>query len=238
VSCLTAAWTSAKHRCGRRKPLSPLPATALKVAEAERAQVEAQRREITWRRAQALTSRAPAERHRQPPQCSDRRQCIRAAEPMFRIIAKGEIELDGEVPETLAPRLDTAGRPGATIESAGAPRPFEGKLCGSSLPREHFRLGDPQPAASVLLFIVLMVLGTMSFMQLPVTRFPNIDIPIVSVVITDPGVAPSELETQVTKRVEDAVANVTGVKNVISTSPKAARPRLSSSALRLKRPPP
>ncbi len=72
------------------------------------------------------------------------------------------------------------------------------------------------PLPSVLLFIVLMVLGTMSFMQLPVTRFPNIDIPIVSVVITDPGVAPSELETQVTKRVEDAVANVTGVKNVIS----------------------
>ena len=73
------------------------------------------------------------------------------------------------------------------------------------------------PLPSVLLFIVLTVLGTMSFMQLPVTRFPNIDIPIVSVVVTDPGVAPSELETQVTKRVEDAVANVTGVKNVMST---------------------
>ena len=72
------------------------------------------------------------------------------------------------------------------------------------------------PLPSILLFIVLMVLGIMSFSKLPVTRFPNIDIPIVSVVITDPGVAPSELETQVTKRVEDAVANVTGVKNVIS----------------------
>ncbi|MCB1426752.1 MAG: efflux RND transporter permease subunit, partial [Notoacmeibacter sp.] len=45
------------------------------------------------------------------------------------------------------------------------------------------------PLPSVLLFIVLTVLGTMSFMQLPVTRFPNIDIPIVSVVVTDPGVA-------------------------------------------------
>lgn len=73
------------------------------------------------------------------------------------------------------------------------------------------------PLPSVLLFIVLSVLGLMSFSHLPVTRFPNIDIPIVSVVVTDPGVAPSELETQVTKRVEDAVANVTGVKNVMST---------------------
>ena len=67
------------------------------------------------------------------------------------------------------------------------------------------------------MFIVLMALGLMSFSKLPVTRFPNIDVPIVSVSVTDPGVAPSELETQVTKRVEDAVANVSGVKNVTST---------------------
>ncbi|MEX0346849.1 MAG: efflux RND transporter permease subunit [Rhizobiaceae bacterium] len=70
------------------------------------------------------------------------------------------------------------------------------------------------PVAPILLFIVLMVLGVMSFSKLPVTRFPNIDIPIVAVTVTDPGVAPSELETQVAKRVEDAVFNVTGVKNV------------------------
>lgn len=70
------------------------------------------------------------------------------------------------------------------------------------------------PVAPILLFIVLLVLGAMSFTKLPVTRFPNIDIPIVAVTVTDPGVAPSELETQIAKRVEDAVANVTGVKNV------------------------
>ena len=73
------------------------------------------------------------------------------------------------------------------------------------------------PIPPILLFIVLMVLGLMSFSKLPVTRFPNIDVPIVSVSVNDPGVAPSELETQVTKRVEDAVANISGVKNVTST---------------------
>ncbi len=73
------------------------------------------------------------------------------------------------------------------------------------------------PVPSVLLFIVLTALGLISFASLPVTRFPNIDIPLVSVVVKDPGVAPSELETQVTKRVEDAVANISGVKNVVST---------------------
>ncbi len=72
------------------------------------------------------------------------------------------------------------------------------------------------PVPAILLFIVLVALGLMAFAKLPVTRFPNIDIPLVSVTVTDPGVAPSELETQITKRIEDAVANISGVKNVIS----------------------
>jgi multidrug efflux pump subunit AcrB len=73
------------------------------------------------------------------------------------------------------------------------------------------------PVPPLLLFVVLTALGIMSFMKLPVTRFPNIDIPLVSVLVIDPGVSASELETQVTKNVEDAVANISGVKNVISS---------------------
>jgi multidrug efflux pump subunit AcrB len=73
------------------------------------------------------------------------------------------------------------------------------------------------PVPPILLFVALVALGLMSFSKLPVTRMPNVDIPLVSITVTDPGVAPSELETQITKRVEDAVANVNGVKNVIST---------------------
>ena len=72
------------------------------------------------------------------------------------------------------------------------------------------------PVPPILLFIVILALGAMSFSRLPVTRFPNIDIPLVAVTIIDPGFAPTELETQVAKRVEDAVANVTGVKNVVT----------------------
>ncbi len=74
-----------------------------------------------------------------------------------------------------------------------------------------------KPVPSILLFVVLCVLGVLSFMKLPVTRFPNIDIPLVSVTVTQSGAAPAELETQITKRVEDAVANIAGVKHVIST---------------------
>ena len=74
-----------------------------------------------------------------------------------------------------------------------------------------------KPLPSIVLFLVLMVLGLVSFRSLPITRFPNIDIPIVSVTITQAGAAPSELQTQVTKWVEDSVAGVKGVKHVLST---------------------
>ncbi len=74
-----------------------------------------------------------------------------------------------------------------------------------------------KPVPSIVLFVVLMVLGLFTFRDLPITRFPNIDVPVISVTVTQSGAAPSELETQVTKKVEDAVANLTGVKNISST---------------------
>ena len=73
-----------------------------------------------------------------------------------------------------------------------------------------------QPVPSIVLFVVLCFLGWMSYLNLPITRFPNIDVPLVQVRIVQAGAAPAELESQITKRVEDAVANITGVKNVIS----------------------
>jgi hydrophobe/amphiphile efflux-1 (HAE1) family protein len=73
------------------------------------------------------------------------------------------------------------------------------------------------PVPSILLFVVLCLLGVISFNNLPVTRFPNIDVPIVAVTVTQNGAAPAELESQVTKRVEDAVSSITGVKNISST---------------------
>ncbi|HWJ20487.1 MAG TPA: efflux RND transporter permease subunit, partial [Geobacterales bacterium] len=74
-----------------------------------------------------------------------------------------------------------------------------------------------RPIPSLVLFLVLMTLGLLSFRNLAITRFPNIDIPIVTVDITQSGAAPVELETQVTKRVEDSVAGVTNVKHIKSS---------------------
>ena len=74
-----------------------------------------------------------------------------------------------------------------------------------------------KPVPSIVLFVVLTAIGLYTFDRLPITRMPNIDVPIVSVAITQPGAAPSELESQVTKIVETSIAGVQGVKHISST---------------------
>jgi hydrophobe/amphiphile efflux-1 (HAE1) family protein len=73
------------------------------------------------------------------------------------------------------------------------------------------------PIAPILAFFMLMFLGWQSFNNLPITRFPNIDVPLVAVRVIQSGAAPAEMETQITKIIEDSVAGITGVKNVMST---------------------
>ena len=71
----------------------------LRVAEAEKAQIEAQRREISWRRTRTEI-RAPADGLVSRRNAKIGGYATGTADAMFRIVAKGEIELDAEVPET------------------------------------------------------------------------------------------------------------------------------------------
>jgi RND family efflux transporter MFP subunit len=71
----------------------------LKAAEAEKAQIEAQRRELTWRRGRTEVV-APADGIISRRMARIGGYAVGAAEPMFRIVAKGEVELDAEVTET------------------------------------------------------------------------------------------------------------------------------------------
>ena len=73
-----------------------------------------------------------------------------------------------------------------------------------------------KPIPAAVGFCVLMLLGLFAFRTMSITKFPNIDIPIVQVLITQSGAAPSELEAQVTKKVEDAVASLNGVWHISS----------------------
>ena len=71
----------------------------LTAAEAEKAQIEAQRRELTWRRGRTEVV-APADGIISRRMARIGGYAAGAAEPMFRIVAKGEVELDAEVTET------------------------------------------------------------------------------------------------------------------------------------------
>ena len=74
------------------------------------------------------------------------------------------------------------------------------------------------PVPSLALFLVLVIVGMVGFFRLPVTQFPNIDIPIVTVGIGQAGAAPSEIANQIVKPVESAVSDVTGVNHVTAVA--------------------
>ncbi len=71
---------------------------------------------------------------------------------------------------------------------------------------------------SIAGFLVLVIVGLFAFRSLPVTQFPNIDVPIINVSVAQAGAAPSELISQVTKPIEDSIASITGVKHITSVA--------------------
>ena len=73
------------------------------------------------------------------------------------------------------------------------------------------------PLATTLLSITLVILGLQSFRNLPITRVPNVDFPIISITVTQFGAAPAEIESQVTKTIEDAVSGIEGVEHIASS---------------------
>src|SRR3954449_5353013 len=72
------------------------------------------------------------------------------------------------------------------------------------------------PLPSVVFSIILLALGWISFTKLAVTRLPSADIPVISVAVSQFGAAPSELESQVTKIIEDGVSGVEGARHIQS----------------------
>jgi hydrophobe/amphiphile efflux-1 (HAE1) family protein len=72
------------------------------------------------------------------------------------------------------------------------------------------------PLPPIVLFVVLLFMGLISFMRLPVTADPDITFPVVFVTVNQPGAAPQELETQVMQKVEGAVAGIGNIDNITS----------------------
>jgi len=72
------------------------------------------------------------------------------------------------------------------------------------------------PISPVVLFIVLFFVGLMSFILLPINLEPDISFPLVRVEITQPGAAPSEMETQITQKIEGQVSSIGNIHNISS----------------------
>lgn len=72
------------------------------------------------------------------------------------------------------------------------------------------------PVPTILLFLLLTFAGIVAFPRLGIDEQPNIDIPTVSISATEPGAAPSELETEVTRKIEDTISGIPNIKHISS----------------------
>ena len=75
-----------------------------------------------------------------------------------------------------------------------------------------------RPVFATMLILSLVVVGVFSYFSLGVDLFPKIDIPTVQVLVQDRGASPQEIETEVSKKIEDAVNTIAQVDEVRSTS--------------------
>ncbi|HEY5226202.1 MAG TPA: efflux RND transporter permease subunit [Methylovirgula sp.] len=74
-----------------------------------------------------------------------------------------------------------------------------------------------RPLPAIVFAVAILALGIASFRKLPITLLPNVDPPIVTVVVTQLGTPPSDVEAKVTQPIENAVAHVEGVKHIMSS---------------------
>ncbi len=70
------------------------------------------------------------------------------------------------------------------------------------------------PIPAVMLFVMLTFAGVLSFKSMKVQNFPDLELPTVTVSASLPGAAPAQLETEVARKIENAIAPLQGLKNI------------------------
>ena len=81
-----------------------------------------------------------------------------------------------------------------------------------------YKTAIEKPVTTALIFVAVMVIGIFSFLNLPIDQFPEMDPPYITVMTTYPGASASEMETNVTKIMENALTSVDGLKHITSQS--------------------
>ena len=71
-----------------------------------------------------------------------------------------------------------------------------------------------RPVLASVIVLAMVFMGVFSYAKLNIERWPNIDIPIIVVTVTDPGASPEEIESDVTNKIEDAVNSVSGIDHL------------------------
>ena len=80
------------------------------------------------------------------------------------------------------------------------------------------RVSIANPVLAVMVMLAFVVLGLFSLQRLKVDQFPNIDFPTIVVQVDYPGAAPEVVETEVTRKVEEAVNTIAGINQLFSRS--------------------
>jgi HAE1 family hydrophobic/amphiphilic exporter-1 len=75
-----------------------------------------------------------------------------------------------------------------------------------------------RPVTTILIFVALIVIGLYSLTQLPVDLYPEVELPFVGVVTTYPGASASDIESNITRPIEDMLNSVSNLKEMTSTS--------------------
>ncbi len=81
-----------------------------------------------------------------------------------------------------------------------------------------YKTAIEKPVSTVLIFLAVIIIGIYSFIKLPIDQFPEMDPPYITVMTTYPGASASEMETNVTKIMENALTSVDHLKHITSQS--------------------
>ena len=77
-------------------------------------------------------------------------------------------------------------------------------------------LSIKRPVVATVMMLALVTLGLFSLRRLPIDLMPDVEIPVLSIVTEFPGASPETVEREVSKKIEEAVNPISGVKHVVS----------------------
>ncbi|MCD6399404.1 efflux RND transporter permease subunit, partial [candidate division WOR-3 bacterium] len=75
-----------------------------------------------------------------------------------------------------------------------------------------------RPILTTVIFVILIIIGAVSLKSLPIDLYPNIEMPMISILTTYPGASAEDVEKQISKPLEDFLGSISNMKKITSTS--------------------